>query len=196
LAIYNIQLRSGQIELYDAPEDNRHAVTDITLAIPFISTLGVAKEVRVSPKLAFKLNGSPFETEATAQPFHDQLTTDATLNISGFNLTPYLDYLPKDLPVRPVKATLGAELKVAFAHNPHASVRITGHVRADDVALADARQQPLLTLAQATVELADVRPRERVAMLGEVTLTDPTRNSVATHKGAAEHHARPIKNSS
>jgi hypothetical protein len=173
LAIYNIQLRSGQIELYDAPEDNRHAVTDITLAIPFISTLGVAKEVRVSPKLAFKLNGSPFETEATAQPFHDQLTTDATLNISGFNLTPYLDYLPKDLPVRPVKATLGAELKVAFAHNPHASVRITGHVRADDVALADARQQPLLTLAQATVELADVRPRERVAMLGEVTLTDP-----------------------
>ena len=173
LAIYNIQLRNGQIELYDAPEDNRHAVTDITLAIPFISTLGVAKEVRVSPKLAFKLNGSPFETEATAQPFHDQLTTDATLNISGFNLTPYLDYLPKNLPVRPVKATLGAELKVAFAHNPHTSVRITGHVRADDVALTDARQQPLLTLAQATVELADVRPLERVAMLGEVTLTDP-----------------------
>ena len=173
LAIYNIQLHNGQIDLYDASENNHHAVTDITLAIPFISTLGVAKDVRVHPKLAFKLNGSPFETEANAQPFHDQLTTDATLNISGFNLTPYLDYLPKDLPVRPVQATLGAELKVAFAHNPHASVRITGHVRADDVALADARQQPLLTLAHATIELADVRPLERVALLGEVTLTDP-----------------------
>ena len=173
LAIYNIQLRNGEVDLYDAPEDNHHALTDITLSVPFVSTLGVAKEVRVSPKLAFKLNGSPFETEATAQPFDDSLSTDATLNITGFNLAPYLDYLPKDLPVRPVQATLGASLKVTFAQSPHASVRITGQVNADDVALNDARQQPLLKLTRAQVELADVRPFERVALLDLVELTEP-----------------------
>ncbi|MBY0464351.1 MAG: DUF748 domain-containing protein, partial [Burkholderiales bacterium] len=173
LAIYNIQLLNGEIDLYDAPEDNHHALTDITLSIPFISTLGVAKEVRVSPKLAFKLNGSPFETEANAQPFNDSLSTDATLSIRNVNLTPYLDYLPKDLSVRPVQATLGADLKVAFSHSPTASVRITGHVHADDIALNDARQQPLLKLARAQVELTDVRPLERVALLGQVELTEP-----------------------
>lgn len=173
LAIYNIQLRDGQVDLHDAPEDNHHSLTDITLAIPFVSTLGVAKEVRVSPKLAFKLNGSPFETEATAQPFNESLSTEATLKISGFNLTPYLDYLPKNLPVRPAQATLGADLNVAFAQSPQASVRITGHMSADDVALTDARQQPLLKLARARVELADVRPLERVVLLGQVELTEP-----------------------
>jgi len=173
LAVYNIQLRDGQVALYDAPEDNHHALSDITLSIPFVSTLGVAKEVRVSPKLAFKLNGSPFETEATAQPFSESQRTEATLKISGLNLTPYLDYLPKNLPARPVQATLGADLNVAFTQSPQASVRITGHISADDVALTDARQQPLLTLARARVELADVRPLERTALLGQVELTEP-----------------------
>jgi len=173
LAIYNIELRGGEVALHDVPGDNHHALTHISLSIPFVSTLDVAREVRVSPKLAFQLNGSQFETEATTQPFHDSLNTEATLKISGFNLTPYLDYLPQHLPVRPVQATLGADLKVAFSQSPQVSVAITGQVSAHDVALTDARRQPLLKLASATVELAGVRPLERVALLGLVELTEP-----------------------
>ena len=173
LAIHNIQLLNGQLDLHHAPEDARHTVTDITLTVPFISTLNLAKEVRVSPKLAFKLNGSPFETEAQIQPFNDSMATTATVKISGLNLTPYLDHLPKDLAVSPVQAILGADLKVEFAQTPHTQVRVTGHLSADNLALNDARQRPLLTLGSARVELADVRPLERVALLGLVELNEP-----------------------
>jgi hypothetical protein len=173
LAVHNIELRGGEVALHDVPGDRHHALTKLSLSIPLVSTLGVAQEVRVSPRLAFQLNGSQFETEATTQPFHDSLNTEATLDISGFNLAPYLDYLPQHLPMRPAQATLDANLKLAFSQSPQVRLGITGQVNAHNVALTDARRQPVLTLARATIELADVRPLERVALLGLVEVTEP-----------------------
>lgn len=173
LAIYNIQLLDGRVDLLDAPKSQRHDITDIELSIPFVNTLGLAREVRIHPKLAFKLNGSAFETEGDTQPFHDELNTRASLNIADLNLTPYLAYLPTDLPVRPMQAVLGARLNVEFAQKPQPSVRVTGHVTADAVALADHRRQPLLQVGSARMELADVRPLERVILLGHVEVNEP-----------------------
>lgn len=173
-AIYNIELLNGQVALHDVPTDNHHALTDITLAVPFVSTLSTAQDVRVQPKLAFKLNGSSIDTTADTQPFSDSLTTEARLTVNDLTLTPYLDYLPKDLPTRPTQATLDADLTVQFTQSPHAQVSIRGHINASDVAIADARQQTLLKLARASVALTDVRPLERTALLASVTLEGPT----------------------
>ena len=176
LAIHNIELVDGEVTLDDATARQQHQVRALHLSIPFIHTLGqgeAVREVRVEPKLAFSLNGSPFETQASTQPFSDSLHTEATLAIRDVNLTPYLAYLPPNLPVRPTQATLGAELKVAFAQTPQPSVKLTGHLSASNLTLTDARQQPLLQLASARIELADVRPLERVALLGDITLDAP-----------------------
>jgi len=176
LAIHNIELVDGEVTLDDATARQQHQVRALHLSIPFIHTLGqgeAVREVRVEPKLAFSLNGSPFETQASTQPFSDSLHTEATLAIRDVNLTPYLAYLPPNLPVRPTQATLGAELKVAFAQTPQPSIKLTGHLSASNLSLTDARQQPLLQLASARIELADVRPLERVALLGDITLDAP-----------------------
>lgn len=176
LAIHNIELTDGELTLDDATARQQHQVRALHLSIPFIHTLGqgeAVREVRVEPKLAFTLNGSPFETQASTQPFSDSLRTEATLAIRDVNLTPYLAYLPADLPVRPTQATLGAELNISFAQTPQPGVRLTGHLSASDLTLTDARQHPLLQLASARIELADVRPLERVALLGDITLDAP-----------------------
>ncbi len=173
LALYNLELLDGEVHLQDGPEQRRHTATGIALSVPFISTLGLAKDVRVSPQLAFTLNGSAFETQAHTQPFDASLATEATLRIRGLDLAPYLDYLPRHLPVRPTQAVLGADLKVSFVQTPTPRVHISGVLSADGVALADAQRQPLLQLASARVELADVRPLERVVQLGAVALTEP-----------------------
>lgn len=180
-AVYNIELRDGQVNLHDVPADNHHTLTDITLAVPFISTLHTARDVRVSPRLAFKLNGSPFDTTANTQPFHDQLTTEAKVVIDQLDLAPYLDYLPKDLPVRPAQATLGAELAISFSQQPHPKVSIGGRIHAKDVALTDAHGQPVLRLVRGDVVLTDLRPLERTAQLGAVTLESP---ELALHRQA------------
>lgn len=181
-AVYNIELRDGQVNLHDAPADNHHTLTDVTLAVPFISTLHTARDVRVSPRLAFKLNGSPFETTATTQPFHDQLTTEAKVAIDQLNLAPYLDYLPKDLPIRPAQATLGAELVISFSQQPQPQVSIGGRIHAKDVALTDADGQAVLRLLRGDVVLNDLRPLERIAQLEAVTLESP---ELALHRDAS-----------
>jgi len=173
LALYNLQLLDGRIDLHDADQDRDHPVTDITLTVPFISTLGMAKDVRVSPRLSFALHGSTFETEADTRPFDASLGTEATLKIDRLDLTPYLDYLPRQLAVRPSQAVLDTELKVAFVQAPAPRVQLTGWVTAQGLTLTDAESRPLLQLDHARVELADVRPLERVALLGQVELNGP-----------------------
>lgn len=198
LAIHNIELVDGEVTLDDATARQQHQVRALHLSIPFIHTLGqgeAVREVRVDPKLAFTLNGSPFETQASTQPFSSSLRTEATLAIRDVNLTPYLAYLPANLPVRPTQATLGAELKVAFAQTPQPSVKLTGHLSASHLTLTDARQQPLLQLASARIELADVRPLERVALLGDITLDAPHLSLARDAQGQLNIASQPAQSS-
>ncbi len=174
LAIYNIELLGGELTLADGP--HTHRVQDLALALPFIHTLGDAKalrQVRVQPRLSFRLNGSLFDTAAQTQPFDDSLATQATLSVTDLDLAPYLAYLPRQLPVRPTRAVLGADLRVAFHQLPTPTVTLSGHLHARDLALADGGGHTLLELDSVQATLADVRPLQRVVQLGEVTLGAP-----------------------
>jgi hypothetical protein len=169
-AVYNIELLNGHVEVLDAPHQQRHVVDHLNLSLPFISTLKDPQAVRVQPRLSFNLNGSRFDTQTDAQPFNSSLTTEATLHIRDLDLAPYLGLLPTGLPVQPTHAVLEADLKAQFSHTPEPSLRLSGEVRARDLKLTDARHQPLLELAHASVVLTDVRPLEHVALLGDITL--------------------------
>ena len=91
-----------------------HALRELTVSIPFLSNLQSQREIKTSPRLAFKLNGSSFDTAAEATPFADSRKTDASIKLSDFDLKPYLGYLPASLPFRLQGALLNADVKVAF----------------------------------------------------------------------------------
>ncbi len=174
MAVYNIELLDGELTLSDG--DRKHQIDHLNLSVPFIDTLGNAqalRKVRVQPKLSFRLNDSPFDTAAQTQPFDESLSTQATLKVSELDLSPYLGYLPKDLPVHPTRAVLGADLAVTFHQLPTPTVVLTGSLSARDLAVSDASGAPVLALRSAHITLADVRPLQRVAQLGEVVLEAP-----------------------
>jgi hypothetical protein len=198
-AVYNIVVSGGRMDYTDQPVGKTHELRELGLSVPFLSNLKSKREVKTSPHLAFKLNGSSFDTAAEGTPFAQTHKTDATLTLRGLDLNPYLGYWPASLPVKLQAAVLHADAKVTFEQTPATVVRISGTVTAEKVRLltAQAPGQPpaaapakkrggtgselppptrpdLLAFDRLQVSMDDVRPLEQFVKLSAVELTAPT----------------------
>src|SRR3989344_1160279 len=173
VALYNLALTGGSIDFSDTAVDKTHEVRALALKVPFISTLPSQREVKVEPHLAFTLNGSRFDSSAQGTPFAQTGQADAQIRLDGLDLAPYLGYLPANLPVKVLCATLDADVKVAFEQHPRMAVKLTGTVQASGVRIADRQGADLLSYERLKVDMADVRPLDQVVRLQHVELTAP-----------------------
>jgi len=162
-ALYNLQVRDAQLRFDDRPVNRVHQVDALQLALPFISNLPAQVDIKVEPRLAFKLNGTPFDTGAQATPFAQTKSGDLKLAMADLDLVPYLGYLPASLPVRVTRGSVSADLALNFAVPPGAAPLATlkGKVGAKDLVLTDAAGAPLLAWQQLQLGLRDVRPLAR-----------------------------------
>lgn len=181
LALHNLTLTGGAIDFDDRTVNKTHAVRQLALKVPFISTLPAQREIKVEPHLSFEVGGSRFDSSAQATPFAQTGKGDATVKWEGLDLAPYLPYLPASLPVRVQGAVLDLDLKVAFEQAPRLAVKLSGQVQTRKVQITDRNQQPLLSYERLTVDMADVRPLDQVVRLARVELASPivtaTRNA-------------------
>ncbi|MBT9512979.1 MAG: DUF748 domain-containing protein [Acidovorax sp.] len=173
LALYNLALTGGSIDFTDKAVDKTHEVRALALTVPFISTLPSQREVKVEPHLAFTLDGSRFDSSAQGTPFAQTGKADAQLRLDGLNLAPYLAYLPADLPIKVLGATLDADVKLAFEQHPRMAVKLTGTVQASGVRVTDRQGADLLSYERLKIDMADVRPLDQVVRLQHIELTAP-----------------------
>ncbi|MEP6876869.1 MAG: DUF748 domain-containing protein, partial [Burkholderiales bacterium] len=157
-ALYNLQVRDAQLSFDDKPVNRVHRVEALQLALPFLSNLPAEVEVKVEPRLAFKLNGTPFDTGAQATPFAQTKSGVLKLAMVDLDLGPYLGYLPASLPVRVTRGSVSADLGVSFAVPPNGapSVTLKGSAGAKNLALTDQAGAALLDWKQLQLALRDV----------------------------------------
>ena len=185
-AVYNVTLSGGSVDYADQSAKGparQHALRDLQISVPFLSNFDSQRDVLVSPRLAFVLNGSAFDTAAQGTPFAQTRKGEAQLKISQLDLKPYLSYLPADLQVKPQSAVVDAELKIGFVQTPQASVSLSGVVTVSQLAVADAAGAPLLAVDTVRTDLADVRPLEQIVKLSAITVTNPHLQVVRARNG-------------
>ena len=162
-ALYNVQVRNAQLRFDDRPVGRVHKVESLDLSLPFISNLPAQVDVKVEPRLAFKLNGSAFDSGAQATPFAQ--TRSGTLNwkTADLDLGPYLVYLPESLPVRIKRGAVSSDLALQFEVPPSGApkVLLRGSVGVRDFVMTDAVGAPLLNWQQLRLGLRDVQPFAR-----------------------------------
>jgi uncharacterized protein involved in outer membrane biogenesis len=159
-ALYNLQVRDAQLRFDDRPVSRVHQVDALQLALPFLSNLPAEVELKVEPRLSFKLDGTPFDSGAQATPFAQSRSGALTLKMADLNLVPYLGYLPASLPLRVTRGSISADLSLQFAapQGGTPSVALKGAVGAKDLALTDVAGQPLLDWQRLQLGLRDVQP--------------------------------------
>ena len=183
MALYNLTLTGGSIDFIDETVGKTHEVRGLTFTLPFISTLPSQREVKVEPRLAFAIDGSPFDSSAQGTPFAQAGKADARLRLDGLDLAPYLGYLPAELPIRVTGAVVDADVNVAFEQHPKMAVKLTGTVQAHKVGITDRQGAPLLTYERLKIDLADVRPLDRVVRLAQIELTRPVLTAARNAQG-------------
>jgi uncharacterized protein involved in outer membrane biogenesis len=164
-ALYNLQVRDAQVWFDDRPVKRLHKIEALHLALPFISNLPAEVEIKVEPHLAFKLNGTPFDSGAQATPFAQTRNGEVKLSMNDMDLVPYLGYLPASLPVRVTRGKVSADLNVSFSMPAGSPPRVAvkGSVGAKNLALTDAGGQPLVAWQGLKLGLRDVQPLARKA---------------------------------
>ena len=171
-AIYNLEVRGGELVFDDKPADRVHRLSGLNLTLPFVSNLPADVEVKVEPRLAFSLNGAAFDSGAQALPFAPERNGTLSLKVTALDLAPYLDYQPAALPVRVTRGKASIDLGVDFAAPEKGQTRagVHGTVGIEGLAVTAADGAALAEVDKASLALKDVRLLERSAMLGALEI--------------------------
>lgn len=113
-SVNNIAVEGGRIDFDDRPARGKHAVTDIQLGVPFISSLPSQVEIFVQPMLSAKVNNAPFHLEGKVRPFAETREAVVLLDADELDLTRYLGYLPASMQVRVPSGRLDLRMTASF----------------------------------------------------------------------------------
>jgi hypothetical protein len=148
-SLNNLRLVDGAIFFDDKPAGGHHEITELSIGVPFVSTLPVYLDSFVQPGLSVRVDGTPFSVAGRTKPFVDSLETVLELRLSALDLTKYVPFVPLALPFSVDSAKLSLALDLAFvrprADAPRLSVK--GDVSLDALAVRQKRGGELVPLA-------------------------------------------------
>jgi uncharacterized protein involved in outer membrane biogenesis len=174
-ALFNIELIDGRVDLDDRPLRQKHALSDIHLGVPFVSSLPVHHEVDVEPKFTAKLDDTPLELLAHSKPFKDSHDSTVNLEIEGLDLLRYLEYAPVEIPVKIRSAKFDTDLDITFAQPKGATptIVIAGKAALREIDIAEPGGDPILKLARLATELRAVEPLANRFDVDKVLIESP-----------------------
>jgi uncharacterized protein involved in outer membrane biogenesis len=193
-ALYNVQVSGGGVFVQDHQlpgTAQTHNLTDLRVDLPFISNFQAYQTVAVQPRITFKLNNVPFDSQIRSALFAPAPSGALALQIQGLDVSTYTPYWPATLPVRLQRGILDLNAQVDFAQTTEVpTVQLHGRLAASDLQVSDTHGAPLLQLAGLELEMADVRPLERQVELTRLLLDAPVlhlnRTSLPAFKGSKQ----------
>jgi hypothetical protein len=144
-SLNNIEIVDGRVEFDDRPAGATHAVSDIHVGIPFISSLPYATDINVEPSFSAKVDGSPIALKGETKPFKDTRETTIRLDLKGLDLARYAAYSPVPLGVRVQRGTLDTTLTLSLTTRASLldTLHMSGHAAINALQLADKDGAPL-----------------------------------------------------
>ncbi|HJD08053.1 MAG TPA: DUF748 domain-containing protein, partial [Candidatus Sutterella merdavium] len=159
-------------------------IEDLTLALPFVSTLPAERESIVTPKLSLKLNGTPIVATGSTRPFGQSLEAQLRLNVSKLDVVPLLQLVPalRTAPAHLQKGLLTSDLSLVFRNptggNP-AQLLVSGKVGLDDVLVEQrvaGKDALLLSAKSLTVDAKEIDPIGQKIDINTVAIESPKAN--------------------
>ncbi|HZV55477.1 MAG TPA: DUF748 domain-containing protein [Rhodocyclaceae bacterium] len=159
-SINNIRITAGRVDFDDRPVGKQHAITDINLALPFISNLAYQANTFTEPAFSASINGAPLNLTGKSKPFAEVQESELKLDLGRFELARYLAYSPVSLPFAIAGGYMDTDLSIRFRNDGKqpATLGIAGQVNLRDLRLLEHGDSPLLTLDQLDIPVTGVDP--------------------------------------
>ena len=147
-ALKNIEVIDGKIDFDDRPEQTKHAISNIKIGVPFISSIPSQVDIRVQPAFSALINGSPLVIDGETKPFKDTLESHFHFNLDNLSIPKYLSYSPVELNFKVPSGQIDGKLTASFktAKGQAAVLALSGNVIVQDLVMQERRDTPLLKL--------------------------------------------------
>ncbi len=174
-ALHNLTVNHGSMNFADRAggQERLHTLGDLQISLAHVSNLDSQRDVVVSPRLAFVLNGGRLDSQVHLSPFGPSLKADAEIKIRQLDLAPYRAYLATDLPVQAHSAIVDADLRLNFSQIPQTALALSGSVTVSQLQVQDLQGKPLFVADSLQIGLKELRPLERSVRLSAATLNAP-----------------------
>jgi hypothetical protein len=171
-SINNIQLINGKIVFDDQPKGKQHTVSDINLALPFVSSLPYQAEIVVKPSFSAVINGSPLALTGDSKPFSESRESQLNLDLDRFDLAGLQPYLPDSLPFRLTAGLLDSELKAMFREvsDQVYSVSVVGALHLSGLAVTESDGRALAGWKRLDIEVENADPINRLVAIKQIAL--------------------------
>ena len=189
----NIEIEDGAITLDDRLANRRHEIAALTIAVPFLSSLPYATDIRVTPHMEGTFNGSHFALKGSAMPFAERRETTLDIDLDALKLPPYVAYLPSRPTLDLAGGALTTRLTIAFVEQGPTDGRLElrGNAHVDGLAIKRRDGTPLVAADRIAVALDRVGVFDRQARIASVTIEAPRVDIMRLTDGTLEL-ARPI----
>jgi hypothetical protein len=173
ISVSDLEVSDGSVDFIDQAlaVEKRHELREVTLAVPFLSSLPSLADRYVTPRFSAVVNDAPCRVEGRIRPFASVVEASLTAELKDLDLPFYAAYFPAELPVRVESGTLSAKVAVGYraAQAGDPELTLTGRGTLDGVKVADRTGAPVLALTQLEVGIADARPLAREFDLSTVS---------------------------
>jgi len=175
-AVYNVTVSDGRIDFDDRPQKAQHAITDLQIGLPFVSSLPRQVDILVQPRLSLKFNGTPFEITGETKPFTETHETTIRIDIDDFQVGRYLEYSPIPLRIRVPSGRLDTKLVLSLSGAPDNQLQtlaLSGSASLQDLSVQQADGAPLFGIGELSVDLDSVDLLKRHAAVKRVRIDAP-----------------------
>lgn len=184
-SLNNIQLTGGTIEFEDKPVEERHLVSNISLTVPFISSMAYATESFVEPRFSAQVDGAPLAINGKAKPFADTLESEVALDLSNLPLVKFADYSPVKLPIKVVAGSLDSSMKLAFRQEKDrpSTLQLAGSFGISGLNVSETTGAPLLSFKKLDVEVGSADLLHQRFVIDRVALDSPIVDAKVSKEG-------------
>lgn len=171
----NIQIKEGSITFEGRPKRAGHHVSDLTLAIPFLSNLPHSIEVFVHPAFQASIDGTPITVVGKTKPFSPSRETVVAVDIDHVSLPRYVEYFPVEVGFKLMAGTLDTQLSLSFLQTDGKSpaLILSGQAGINTLTVTDGQDRVLLTLPRLEIGIESIDVFAKSASLTRLFLQSP-----------------------
>lgn len=174
LIVEPFSLGNGTVIFEDQARGVTHVIDEINFQLPQFSSRKKDWETFMTPTLAFRVNGAPFNLQGQTIPFDNSLKTEFDLNVLDLALSKYWAYAMASENLKLSKGLLNFESKLVFERHEDSlpTFSLKGTITGQDIELTD-EGRPVLSAARTEVVMDDISILNLRLGLQSVTLDKP-----------------------
>ena len=173
-SVSNIRLTGARIDFEDKPKGAKHRVSEIDVAIPFISNLPAHLKEFVQPTFAAKVNGTTVHLKGETLPFENSLRTHLAIDLDALDVQRYVEYSPSPLPVKIDSGKLDAKLSIRFtqAAGKDPSIDVAGTLALRDLHVTAPDDGGSAQVARIDADISSLDPIAGLVAVKSLKVTD------------------------